>query len=59
MSAPGSAADSVRAQFDSVVEQFRNMEDDTAQFDSADIVNNRVMAILAYLGILVLALAEG
>lgn len=52
--ASGSASDNVKAQFDNVVEEFRNMEDDTALFDPADIQNNRVMAVLAYLGVLVL-----
>lgn len=52
--AGGSASENVKAQFDNVVEQFRNMEDDTAQFDPEDVRSNRVMAILAYLGILVL-----
>ncbi len=50
----GSAADEVRARFDDVVEQFRNMEDDTAQFSPQEIRDHRVMAIFAYLGPLVL-----
>lgn len=34
--------------------ELNNTPDHTAEFDSADIENNKVMAILAYLGILVL-----
>ncbi len=52
--ASGSASENVKAQFDNVVEQFRNMEDDTAAFAPAAIQNNRGVSILAYLGILVL-----
>ena len=39
---------------DKVGDQFKNAADNTAECDQADINSNKVMAILAYLGILVL-----
>ena len=39
---------------DKVEDQFKNAPDSTAEFDQADINSNKVMAILAYLSILVL-----
>ena len=39
---------------DKVEDQFKNAADSTAEFDQADIKSNKVMAILAYIGILVL-----
>ena len=39
---------------DKVEDQFKNAPDSTAEYDQADINSNKVMAILAYLGILVL-----
>ncbi len=39
---------------DKVEDQFKNTADSTAEFDPADISSNKVMAILAYFGILVL-----
>ena len=37
---------------DKVEDQFKNAPDSTAEYDQADINSNKVMAILAYLGIL-------
>ena len=39
---------------DKVEDQFKNAPDSTAEYDQADINSNKVMAIIAYLGILVL-----
>ena len=39
---------------DKVEDQFKNAPDSTAEFDQADINSNKVMAIIAYFGILVL-----
>ena len=43
-----------RAQVDAVLEKFKNTTDHTEQFSREDIEQNKAMAILAYLGILVL-----
>lgn len=42
------------ADFNETVNQFINTEDTTGQFDPSDIEKNKGMAILAYIGILVL-----
>ena len=39
---------------DKVEDQFKNAPDSTAEYDQADINSNKVMAILSYIGILVL-----
>ena len=39
---------------DKVEDQFKNAPDSTAEFDQADISSNKLMAVLAYIGILVL-----
>ncbi len=44
----------VQETLDKVGDQFKNAADNTAECDQADINSNKVMAILAYLGILVL-----
>ncbi|MBR3286090.1 MAG: zinc ribbon domain-containing protein [Bacteroidales bacterium] len=44
----------VQETLDKVSDQFKNAADNTAECDQADINSNKVMAILAYLGILVL-----
>ncbi|MBR5432634.1 MAG: zinc ribbon domain-containing protein [Bacteroidales bacterium] len=44
----------VQETLDKVGDQFKNATDNTAEYDQADINSNKVMAILAYLGILVL-----
>lgn len=38
----------------SICKDFNNTEDSTSKFDANDIENNKVMSILAYIGILVL-----
>ena len=44
----------VQETLDKVGDQFKNAADSTAEYDQADINSNKVMAILAYIGILVL-----
>ena len=44
----------VQETLDKVGDQFKNATDSTAEYDQADINANKVMAILAYIGILVL-----
>ena len=44
----------VQDTLDKVGDQFKNAADTTAEYDQADINANKVMAILAYIGILVL-----
>ena len=44
----------VQETLDKVGDQFKNAADNTAECDQADINSNKVMAVLAYLGILVL-----
>ena len=44
----------VQETLDKVGDQFKNAADNTAEYDQADINSNKVMAVLAYLGILVL-----
>ena len=39
---------------DKVEDQFKNAPDSTAEYDQADINSNKLMAVLAYIGILVL-----
>ena len=44
----------VQDTLDKVGDQFKNAADTTAEYDQADINANKVMAVLAYIGILVL-----
>ena len=44
----------VQDALDKVGDQFKNAADNTAEYDQADINSNKVMAILAYFGILFL-----
>ena len=44
----------VQETLDKVGDQFKNAADNTAEYDQADINANKVMAVLAYIGILVL-----
>ena len=44
----------VQDALDKVGDQFKNAADSTAEYDQADINSNKVMAILAYIGILFL-----
>lgn len=51
------AAESKSVSFDSVkekIENFNNTADTTNEYDSADINNNKIMAVIAYIGILFL-----
>ncbi len=51
---PQQGGDNTRAQVEAVLDKFKNTADHTAQFSREDIEQNKAMAILAYLGILVL-----
>ena len=46
--------DEIKDKIEDTFEELNNTEDTTALYDPQDIQNNKVMAILAYLGILVL-----
>ena len=46
--------DEIKDKIEDTFEELNNIEDTTALYDPQDIQNNKVMAILAYLGILVL-----
>ena len=48
------AAQAPQNDFSQKLQNFNNTADTTAEFDANDIANNKVMAVLAYLGILVL-----
>lgn len=50
----GAPADGARNAADSAFANLNNTADTTAEFDSRDIADNKVMAILAYIGILFL-----
>ncbi len=50
----GAPADGARNAADSAFANLNNTTDTTAEFDSGDIADNKVMAILAYIGILFL-----